>query len=184
MNWTSSARHRRVLETCKSACNDKGAVMPTTTVFPSKRSVAGRRIKKAALVSKGSKAPKKSTKTARKNSPALHKLLNIRVVKVDEVRTRLGLSQPELARITGYSVRAIAGWEGGKPLSEAARQRVVETERLRQALAEIIPANKLGEWMRTPNPAFEGQTPIQVIERGESDRIWRMIFQIDANVAS
>jgi Protein of unknown function (DUF2384) len=38
--------------------------------------------------------------------------------------------------------------------------------------------------MRTSNPAFEGQTPIQVIERGEADRIWRMIFQIDAGVAN
>jgi hypothetical protein len=38
--------------------------------------------------------------------------------------------------------------------------------------------------MRTPNPAFEGQSPIQVIERGEADRIWRMIIQIDSGVAN
>jgi hypothetical protein len=29
----------------------------------------------------------------------------------------------------------------------------------------------------TPNPAFEGSTPLQVIERGESDRLWRMIWE-------
>ena len=29
-----------------------------------------------------------------------------------------------------------------------------------------------------------GQTPIQVIERGDAGRIWRMIFQIDAGVAN
>jgi Antitoxin Xre/MbcA/ParS C-terminal toxin-binding domain len=63
-------------------------------------------------------------------------------------------------------------------------QKVAETERLRAALAEIVPAPELGEWMRTPNPAFEGQTPIQVIERGEADRIWRMIIQIDSGVAN
>jgi len=51
-------------------------------------------------------------------------------------------------------------------------------------LAEIMPPAKLGEWLRTPNPAFECQSPIQVIERGESDRLWQMIFQIDTNVAS
>ena len=78
----------------------------------------------------------------------------------------------------------IDGWEAGKSLSEAARQKVVETERLRAALAELVPANELGEWMRESNPAFEGQTPIQVIERGEADRIWRMIFQIEASVAN
>lgn len=107
-----------------------------------------------------------------------------RAFEVDEVRTKLGMSQAELARITGYSVRAIAGWESGKRLSEAARKKFVETERLRRALAQVVAADKLADWMRSPNAAFEGQTPIQVIERGESDRIWRMIFQIDANVAS
>lgn len=107
-----------------------------------------------------------------------------KAISIADVRNRLGFSQGELSRITGYSVRAIAGWEAGKKLSDAARQKVVETERLRAALAELVPADELGDWMRASNPAFEGQTPIQVIERGEADRIWRMIFQIDASVAN
>lgn len=69
---------------------------------------------------------------------------------------------------------------GGSP----ARQKMIEAHRLREALAQIVPPDRLGEWMRTPNPAFEGHTPIQVLERGESDRLWRMIVQIDSNVAS
>lgn len=32
------------------------------------------------------------------------------------------------------------------------------------------------QWLETPNEAFEGSTPLQVIERGESDRIWRMVY--------
>ena len=28
------------------------------------------------------------------------------------------------------------------------------------------------------NPSFEGSTPLQVIERGETDRLWRMIWQL------
>lgn len=105
-------------------------------------------------------------------------------INVSVLRSQLGLSQAELARVTGYSLRAIAGWESGKPLSASARQKMIEAHRLREALAQIIPTDQVGTWMRTPNPAFEGQSPIQVIERGESDRLWRMIIQIDANVAS
>ena len=105
-------------------------------------------------------------------------------IKVTVLRSQLGLSQAELARVTGYSLRAIAGWESGKPLSASARQKMIEAHRLREALAQIVPPDQVGVWMRTPNPAFEGQTPIQVIERGESDRLWRMIIQIDSNVAS
>src|SRR5262245_34295229 len=55
-------------------------------------------------------------------------------ISVNGVRVRLGMSQMELARITGYSIRSIASWEGGKPLSESARQKLTETERLRIAL--------------------------------------------------
>ena len=103
---------------------------------------------------------------------------------VAEVRAKMGLSQVEYGRVSGYSLRSVAGWEGGKPLSEPARQKLIETDRLRAALSGLLPAGELGEWMRTPNPAFEGQSPIQVIERGEADRLWRMVFQIDAGVAN
>ena len=37
----------------------------------------------------------------------------------------------------------------------------------------------LGEWIKTPNDAFEGSTPLQVIERGEADRLWRMIYHLE-----
>ena len=106
-----------------------------------------------------------------------------RGVSVADIRSRFGLLQEEFARVTGYSTRSIAGWEAGQPVRDSANQKLAETERLRAALAAIV-GNKLGDWMRTPNQAFDGQTPIQIIERGESDRLWRMIFQINAGVAS
>src|SRR4051794_16361179 len=34
--------------------------------------------------------------------------------------------------------------------------------------------------MRTPNPEFGGQMSIPVVERGEAERIWRMVFRLDA----
>jgi len=103
---------------------------------------------------------------------------------VPATRRKLGLSQEELARVTGYSTRAIAGWEAGQPLRDAARQKLIEADRLGEALAKIVSSEKLGQWLRAPNSAFQGQTPLQLMERGESDRLWRMIFQIDAGVAS
>jgi len=35
-------------------------------------------------------------------------------------------------------------------------------------------AAQIGSWLETSNSAFEASTPVQVIERGESDRIWRI----------
>src|SRR5260370_37862632 len=50
--------------------------------------------------------------------------------------------------------------------------------RLFDALAEVVPASQIGPWLDIPNSAFEGSTPLQVIERGESDRLWRMIWEL------
>jgi hypothetical protein len=74
--------------------------------------------------------------------------------------------------------------EKRQPVSPSARLKLTEADRLAVALGQIMPPGSVGDWLRTPNPAFEGQTPMQVMERGESDRLWRMIHQIDAAVAS
>lgn len=66
----------------------------------------------------------------------------------------------------------------------SAHQKLQATTQLREALAKIIPSDRVDDWFWTPNPAFENQTPLRVIERGGMDRLWRMIFQIEAGVAS
>jgi len=53
-----------------------------------------------------------------------------------------------------------------------------ESRRLFNALADIIDAKVLGQWMQRPNQQFDGSTPLQVMERGETDRLWRMIWQL------
>jgi DNA-binding transcriptional regulator YiaG len=105
-------------------------------------------------------------------------------VDVEAIRRLGGLSQAELARVSGYSARAIAGWEAGAPLAGAGRRAMIELRRLLSALAELMPAAEIGNWLRNPNPSFDDISPMHVIERGESDRLWEMIHQIGANVAN
>jgi transcriptional regulator with XRE-family HTH domain len=105
-------------------------------------------------------------------------------VDVADLRRMSGLSQEEFARVSGYSTRAVAGWEAGGSLAEPARRRVIELRRLFRALAELMPTGRVGSWLRTRNAAFGDLAPAHVIERGEADRIWEMIHQIDANVAN
>ena len=53
-----------------------------------------------------------------------------------------------------------------------------EVTRLRDALADVIVDEILDDWLQRPNKQFDGSTPLQVIERGEIDRLWQMIWQI------
>lgn len=93
------------------------------------------------------------------------------------LRQSLGLTRKTFSRLTGYSERAIAEWESGKALSDSSRQRLTEIHRLRQALAEVLPDDQIGPWLLEPNVAFDGFKPLEIVERGEIDRIWRLLCQ-------
>lgn len=100
------------------------------------------------------------------------------------VRDRLGLSRKTFSRLAGFSERAIADWESGKPVSEPGIRRVKELDRFRDRLAEVIASETIPSWLDTPNEAFDGLKPLEVIERGEIDRLWNMIFYLESGVAS
>ena len=53
-----------------------------------------------------------------------------------------------------------------------------QDEKLFDALAEVIKPEPIDDWLRRPNKQFEGSTPQQLIERGESDKLWRMIAHL------
>ena len=55
--------------------------------------------------------------------------------------------------------------------------------KLKSALARVIQPDAIGEWFQTPNPAFGGLKPLEVVERGETDRIWTMIYELEAGNA-
>jgi hypothetical protein len=53
---------------------------------------------------------------------------------------------------------------------------LIELKRLTNALSEVIRQDAIGTWLQAPNQAFDGLKPLEVIHRGESDRLWTMIF--------
>ena len=92
-----------------------------------------------------------------------------------------GLTQPVVVRMTGYSPRSVASWSKGVKATEPARRKFTELVRLFDALADLMENPKeVSEWLQEPNSAFDGSTPLQVIERGETDRLWRMIYTLES----
>jgi DNA-binding transcriptional regulator YiaG len=105
----------------------------------------------------------------------------------DQVRTlreKLGVTQGTFARLSGCSVRAVAQWESGAAKGPMRSQRLSEIDRLQQALARVMRADFVGAWLLEPNDAFGGLKPLEVIERGEVDRIWRMIYELESGTPS
>jgi DNA-binding transcriptional regulator YiaG len=102
-------------------------------------------------------------------------------LSVAEVRAGFGISRETFGRLTGFSVRALAGWEGGerKPGPQA-RRRLAELARLLDALSGIVRRDAIPPWMATPNASLGGLKPIEIIERGQIDRLWRMVYEVEA----
>jgi transcriptional regulator with XRE-family HTH domain len=98
------------------------------------------------------------------------------------LRKELGLTARDFSRITGFSERAVANWEAGGAIGAPARRRLSEVHRLFRALADLVRADTLPTWFQTPNPSLGGLKPIEVVERGETDRLWRMVFFLESGV--
>lgn len=97
-----------------------------------------------------------------------------------QYRNRFKLPQPMVVRLTGFSPRSVAKWSQGEAPSPKQEKALVQMDRLLDALARIIQPPQIGRWLSTPNPAFDGSTPLQVVERGEIDRIWRMLYDLES----
>ncbi|HUG89588.1 MAG TPA: antitoxin Xre/MbcA/ParS toxin-binding domain-containing protein [Planctomycetaceae bacterium] len=58
------------------------------------------------------------------------------------------------------------------------RRRLREIDRLVEALSGVIGGEVIGAWLVRPNEAFGGLKPLEVIKRGEIDRVWRMVYEL------
>jgi DNA-binding transcriptional regulator YiaG len=90
------------------------------------------------------------------------------------------VTQDTFTRLAGFSPRAVANWAQGRKPSTSTERRLAEMDRIFKALEKLVVREAIGPWLKEPNPAFDGSTPLQVIERGESDRIWRMIYELES----
>ncbi|HWZ42424.1 MAG TPA: hypothetical protein VNW97_03065 [Candidatus Saccharimonadales bacterium] len=90
------------------------------------------------------------------------------------------VNQDTFTRLTGFSPRAVAHWAQGRKPSASTERRLAELGRLFDELEKLIAGESIGPWLKEPNPAFDGSTPLQVVERGETDRIWRMLYELES----
>ena len=95
-------------------------------------------------------------------------------------RDTFHLPQPLLVRLTGFSPRSIAKWSHGETPSVKQEKALVEMDRLLDGLSRVMEPVQVGRWLKQPNTAFDGSTPLQVVERGELDRIWRMLYDLES----
>lgn len=100
-----------------------------------------------------------------------------------ELRTRYGFKQAEMQRVIGISLRNLSALETSeKQLSPQDRRRLREIETLLNELSEVIEPSQVHRWMTQPNNYFDGATPLQMIERGDVEQIWRLVLRLQHGI--
>ena len=97
--------------------------------------------------------------------------------ELKQLRRDLKLNRATFGRVLGCSERGLANWEAGRPIQAVYLHRIAELRNLFNELANVIEPSAIGEWLLAPNEQFDGLKPVEVIERGESFRVWKTIVQ-------
>ncbi len=101
---------------------------------------------------------------------------------VATTRKELGVTQEVFARLAGVSQRSVSAWESGGRINSGSRRRVVELSRLAVDLKKAMRANYISHWLVTPNNGLGGISPVEAIERGQNDRLWRIVFLLGSGI--
>lgn len=94
------------------------------------------------------------------------------------LRDQLDMTREVFSRVVNVSLRTIAKVEQDQSEVVKLQRPYVEVARLVEALGDVVDAEAIGPWFVTPNPAFDGMKPIELIERGEIDRLWDMVHRL------
>jgi putative toxin-antitoxin system antitoxin component (TIGR02293 family) len=93
----------------------------------------------------------------------------------EELRTWLGLSQTEFAASLGVTRRTVARWSAkpaDRPSHRTKTWRALSLlYRLRFLLDALLGREEAARWLRTPNAAFEGRRPLDLVLSDEGERV-------------
>jgi uncharacterized protein (DUF2384 family) len=90
------------------------------------------------------------------------------------------LTRAMLSDLTGMTFRSPT--KSRRRLSSSPKQEkaLSELDRLLVALSRIMQPTEIGPWLARPHPAFDKRSPLNLVQDGEQDRIWRMLYDLSS----
>ncbi|MDB6020715.1 MAG: hypothetical protein JWQ04_572 [Pedosphaera sp.] len=95
-----------------------------------------------------------------------------------KLRTTLGWSRSQLARVMNASDRALVNWEAGDKISPVYASKLREIESVCHELGQLMEPEEIGPWLLMEMEEFEGRTPADLIGKGETGRLWASLFYL------
>lgn len=94
-----------------------------------------------------------------------------------DLREAFRLSRERLARLVGVTAKTVERWEAKptRPARDETRVRMAQLREIAELGATVYTRERLGDFLETPLAEFGGLTALQLIERGEADRVLEAI---------
>ena len=90
------------------------------------------------------------------------------------------LTRAMLSDLTGMTFRSPTKSRRRLSLSKKQEKALSELDRLLVALSRIMQPTEIGPWLVRPHPAFDKRSPLNLVQDGEKDRIWRMLYDLSS----
>jgi transcriptional regulator with XRE-family HTH domain len=90
-----------------------------------------------------------------------------------DLRDAFRLSRERLARLIGVSAKTVERWEARptRPARDDIRVRMAQLREIADFGAAVYTRERLADFMTAPLREFGGLTPLQLVERGEAERV-------------
>jgi hypothetical protein len=97
-----------------------------------------------------------------------------------EVHDFAGMSDRLIAQATGAKPSTVRGWLAGRSEPTGVRaQRLIELGEMVRRLGRVLRAESIVVWLQRPVLALDDAKPIELIARGEYQRVARLISEIE-----
>jgi transcriptional regulator with XRE-family HTH domain len=90
-----------------------------------------------------------------------------------DLRQAFRLSRERLARLVGVSAKTVERWEARptRPARDDTRARMAKLREIAELGASVYTREGLADFLDAPLAEFDGLTALQLMERGEADKV-------------
>lgn len=85
--------------------------------------------------------------------------------------TRVGFTQKQIANATGATDRSVRNWATTGSIRPTYDDRIRELSEISLLLSETMSARGVTQWLSARNRLLRGEKPVDLIARGEADRV-------------
>jgi hypothetical protein len=96
------------------------------------------------------------------------------------VHDTAGLSDRTIAAATGAKPSTVRGWLAGRSEPTGVRaERLIELAEMTSRLARVLRREMIGVWLNRPVLALDDEKPIELLARGDYQRVAKLIAELE-----